>query len=401
MIFSFVVQLQKTNDNRTNLSINKLNFINKINDNMTLSTLLRKLAKLLRKLSKDSFLIILFLIIWIVRPISYQEVVNRHPISPQENRMLLNSTKKHENHELEFLQNANNDIVLAKSTGGVDAFPLNRDFSTCRPRYPIKQGPPVQRGGRGAPAQYPIRIAPTVTGAAGQPGGPPGGPGGGGGGRPDIGPKIGDSGLNLNNKKAVLGSEYYESKFKSEEQRDLEKRQRELKQALEEEAKINAERDRKGKGRVTLIIKNGVRLFVENDQLRDKFHHAPDLNTKLPKTLSYAELNRLSQGHLHKERIETFRDRDILPEENVVGFGKDLRRHVSHPATILIEGTFGENSDKAGKFKKIEGYHYYNPETGCDAFFDKFPNKYGNKFRTLFTLTDIQENELTQTHNLL
>jgi len=52
----------------------------------------------------------------------------------------------------------------------------------------------------------------------------------------------------------------------------------ELKESIEEEDKINGQRKKEGKEIITLIIKDGIRLFAPNDQLRDKFHHAPDLD---------------------------------------------------------------------------------------------------------------------------
>ena len=94
-----------------------------------------------------------------------------------------------------------------------------------------------------------------------------------------------------------------------------------------------------------------------NDQLRDKYHHAPDLNSPIPGTLGDAELARLSNPSLYRERLETFRNREILPEAYVEQYGRDLRFHVLDPDTKIIEGTLGANLEANGGPPKIEGYH--------------------------------------------
>jgi len=89
---------------------------------------------------------------------------------------------------------------------------------------------------------------------------------------------------------------------------------RELKESIEEENKINAQRKKQGKGNITLMIKDGIRLFAPNEQLRDKFHHAPDLESPIPETLGDSKLVRLSNPSLYRERLETFRNEEILSE---------------------------------------------------------------------------------------
>ena len=42
---------------------------------------------------------------------------------------------------------------------------------------------------------------------------------------------------------------------------------RELKESIQEEDKINAQRKKQGKASITLIIKDGIRFFAPNDQL--------------------------------------------------------------------------------------------------------------------------------------
>jgi hypothetical protein len=65
----------------------------------------------------DLFVVIIFSIIWIVRPISYDEMRSRHPIYPQENVVIVNSSSiSNQNDELDFLESTTRDIILAKDT---------------------------------------------------------------------------------------------------------------------------------------------------------------------------------------------------------------------------------------------------------------------------------------------
>jgi hypothetical protein len=152
--------------------------------------------------------------------------------------------------------------------------------------------------------------------------------------------------------------------------------ERELKESIEEEDKLNAQRKKEGKESITLIIKDSIRLFAPNDQLRDKFHHAPDLDSPIPGTLGDSELARLADSSLYRDRLETFRNREILPEAYVEQYGRDLRFHALDPNTKIIEGTLGANMEANGGPSKIEGYHLYNDNTGFDAFFDKNGRRY-------------------------
>ena len=157
------------------------------------------------------------------------------------------------------------------------------------------------------------------------------------------------------------------SRPKTKKQKALEKMKQQLQESIREEDKFNA----KQKARITLIIKDGIRFFAPNDQLRDKYHHAPDLNSPIPGTLGDSELARLADPSLYRERLETFRNREILPEAYVEQYGRDLRLHVLDPDTKIIEGTLGANREANGGPPKIEGYHLYNEKTGFHAFFDK------------------------------
>jgi hypothetical protein len=65
----------------------------------------------------DLFIVILFSIILIVHPISYDEMRSQHPIYPKENVVLIkNSSIPTQNDELEFLKSNPKEIILAKDT---------------------------------------------------------------------------------------------------------------------------------------------------------------------------------------------------------------------------------------------------------------------------------------------
>merc|ERR1712222_160621 len=133
------------------------------------------------------------------------------------------------------------------------------------------------------------------------------------------------------------------SQPKTKKQKALEKMKRELKESIQEEDKINAQRKKQGKASITLIIKDGIRFFAPNDQLRNK---------------------------------------EVLPDAYVEQYGRDLRLHVLDPDTKIIEGTLGANREVNGGPPKIEGYHFYNDRTGFNGFFDKNGRRYRTGFET-------------------
>ena len=184
---------------------------------------------------------------------------------------------------------------------------------------------------------------------------------------------------------------------KTKKQKALEKMERELKESIQEEDKINAQRNEHGKASITLIIKDGIRFFAPNDQLRDKYHHAPDLDSPIPRTLVDGEVARLADPSLYRERLETFRNRKVLPEAYVEQYGRDLRLHVLNPDTKIIEGTLGANREANGGPPKIEGYHLYNDKTGFNAFFDKN----GRRYRTGFEINRSQKIDIKTNSNMM
>ena len=74
----------------------------------------------------------------------------------------------------------------------------------------------------------------------------------------------------------------------------------------------------------------------------------PFTTTPIPGTLGDAELARLADPSLYRERLETFRNREILPEAYVEQYGRDLRFHGLDPDTKIIKGTLGANREANG-----------------------------------------------------
>ena len=79
-----------------------------------------------------------------------------------------------------------------------------------------------------------------------------------------------------------------------------EKSKEDFEKSIQEEAKINERRKKSGKGLLTVIFKGDLKLLAENDDLRDKFHHARDVDSPLPHTFSDEKLTRLSNPNLYK-----------------------------------------------------------------------------------------------------
>ena len=96
------------------------------------------------KEKNDLFVIIIFSIIWIVRPIPYDEMRSRHPIYPQENVVVVNSSSiSNQNDELDFLESTTRDIILAKDTSGNF---FTEALSPPMPRRPTSTGQMGMRG---------------------------------------------------------------------------------------------------------------------------------------------------------------------------------------------------------------------------------------------------------------
>lgn len=255
---------------------------------------------------------------------------------------------------------------------------------------PVVEGftAPISRPGQSSRGYFDRR---PVRGTSGQ---NPTGGGSGGNQNPSSGSDTGSSSSNPTPKPEPEVMNYgLGSSPKTKKEKALEKSDRELKESIQEEKKLNAKRKKQGKATITLIVKDGIRLFTTRDQLRDKFHHARDLGSPIPGTLGNGELARLADPSLYRERLETFRNKEILPEAYVEQYGRDLRSHVLDPDTIMIKGTLGANHQAKGGPSKIEGYHLYNDRTGFNSFFDKNGRRYRTGFKTnLGQKIDVQTN---------
>lgn len=125
-----------------------------------------------------------------------------------------------------------------------------------------------------------------------------------------------------------------------------------------------------------MIIKNGIKFFVPNDQLRDKYHHAPDLDSPIPRTLVEGELARLADPSLYRERLETFRNKEVLTDAYVEQYGRDLRLHVLDPYTKIIKGTLGGNHEANGSsislFRLLNFHVHFKILSEHILFYDTF-----------------------------
>lgn len=282
----------------------------------------------------------------------------------------------------------NLQVTLAKSEGKLVSPPTHFPVSPSgvRPSRPVT-----------TPSVNPYRNVPKLAGS--NPAG-----GGGGGGAADYedqcpAPKKEKSEPSNYD---YLSSSSSKKKKKSAEQCELDEKGKEtakkdFEKAIKEESKLNERRRKAGRGLLTVIFKGDLKLLAENDHLRDKFHHSPDLGSPLPATLSIKELARLSNPSLYEERLETFRNREILPETYVEQYGRDLRFEILSPDTKVKPGTFGANSEAKGRSKKIPGYIAYNDKTNFCAFFEQN----GNLYKTGFIANASQQTDIEENSNLM
>ena len=140
-----------------------------------------------------------------------------------------------------------------------------------------------------------------------------------------------------------------------------------------------------------------MRFFASNGQLRGKYHHVPDLDSPIPKTLASSELARLSNPNLYKKRLKTFRNRKILPDAYIEAYARRVRLHILNPSTKMIKGTLGANREKNNGTPKTKGYHFYNDKTGFNGFF----NKNEKRYRIGFTANTGQKNDIDTNNNMM
>lgn len=173
--------------------------------------------------------------------------------------------------------------------------------------------------------------------------------------------------------------------------------QREIEESIQEEQKLNRQRRKLGREEITLVIRDNIRYFLPNDQLRYKFHHSVDLDTPIPKEL-IGQVKRLANPALYKERLKTFQNKEILSETYVRQYGKNLRRHMLHPDTQIVAGTLGGNRQANICFPdKIAGYHFINQKSGFSCFVDKN----GRRYRTGFLINPKQKLDIINNGNIM
>ena len=323
-------------------------------------------------------------------PLSHEKVISNQELNNVENDQtsgkiivqtgsvkileVNNSSISYQDDELDFLESTTEDIILLKDSSSTGSSIFAEGFTAPLPQRPQKQG------------------GQTTTGLGGS------NPGNGNGGSSSS-DSLSNGGMCKWNRPAKGKKIPYnfQSAPKTKEQKALEKKKRELKESIDAEKELNAYREKLGKSKVTVIIKDGKRFFATHDQLRDKFHHARALGSPIPKKLRNGELTRLANPNLHQERLRTFRNREILPEAFVSMSGRRLRSHVLDGNTKVIKGTLGANREARGGALKIEGYHMYNDKTGLNAFFDKS----GKVYRTGFITNKGQKVDLKKNQNIM
>jgi hypothetical protein len=312
--------------------------------------------------------------------------VNSEAIEPPGNNNQVYQERLLSDQEFNSFEDNDQQVIFVKGERNPITLPINRGPNSF---------PTAPSGGRpNRPVYLPkYRTAPKIVNPGLGAGANPAGAGGGGGAA-----EFNDQ-CSVPNKEQSqeLSTHHHDFTQKSKKQKALEKMKRELQESIEEEDKLNAQRKKDGKATITLIIKDGLRFFAPNDKLRDKFHHATDLDSPIPETLGEAELARLSKSGLYRERLETFRNREILPEAYVEQTGRDLRLHALNPDTRIIKGTFGGNREARDGTPKIQGYHLYNDKTGFNAFFDMN----GRQYRTGMKASNAQQKDLKQNNNFL
>jgi hypothetical protein len=297
----------------------------------------------------DLFVVIIFSIIWIVRPISYDEMRSRHPIYPQENVVIVTSSSiSNQNDELDFLESTTRDIILAKDTSG------NFFADGFTPPLPKRQG------GR------------TTNGIGGS---NPGNGSGGSSSAPSSGNLDGNCPSNPTPKFPYQLSPNNRNQNKNKNKKN----------SIEVKI-VNGEI-------IVRLTRDGMPFFIDEMTARKKIYHAPDFGVALPDNLDLEYVKSLST----KDRLKYLSDPGILPQKCVGEYMKKLGQHLLDPTTEIKVGTLGGNGATKGWNEPIPGTHAFNSGTGNDVFFaDK-----GFKFHTGMNLNDGQRIDLEDNNNIL
>ncbi len=297
----------------------------------------------------DWFIVIIFSIIWIVRPISYDEMRSRHPIYPQENVVIVNSSSiSNQNDELDFLESTTRDIILAKDSSG------NFFADGFTPPYPQRQGNRTTSGIGGS------------------------NPGNGSGGSSSA-PSSGNLGGNF--RPSPTPKFPYQLPPNNQNQNKNKKKKNSIEVKI-----VNGEI-------ILRVTRDDMPFFIDEITARKKIYHAPDFGVALPDSLDLEYVKSLST----KDRLEYLSDPGILPQKCVGEYMKKLGQHLMDPNTEIKVGTLGKNGAAKGWDDPIPGTHAFNPGTGNDVFF----NDKGFKFHTGMNLNDGQRIDLEKNDNIL
>ena len=296
----------------------------------------------------DLFVVIIFSIIWIVRPISYEEMRSRHPIYPQENVVVVNSFSiSNQNDEFDFLESTTKEIILAKDTNG--------SFFAEGFTPPL----PQRHGGQ------------TTNGIGGS------NPGNGSGG---SSPAPSSGKLDGNCPSNPTPRFPYQSSLNNRNQNKNKKNKNSI------EVKIV-------NGQIILrVTRDDMPFFIDEMTARKKIYHAPDFDVALPDNLDLEYVESLSI----KDRLEYLSDPGILPQKCVGEYMKKLGQHLLDTTTEIKVSTLGGNGAMKSWNEPIPGTHAFNPDTGNDVFFaDK-----DFKFHTGMNLNDGQRIDLEDNNNI-
>ena len=294
----------------------------------------------------DLFVVIIFSLIWIVRPISYDEMRSRHPVYPQE--MVINISNQQQNASLnEILSKQNStkpgEVILVKNDGilpGADAFP---------PPFPQRHGGRTTNGmGGSSPGSNSASNSGNLDGNC----------------QSNRTPKFPHQ----------LSSNYQNQNNKKKKKNSIEVKI------------VNGEI-------IVRVTRDDMPFFIDEMTARKKIYHAPDFDVALADNLDLEYVKSLST----KDRLKYLSDPGILPQKCVGEYMKNLGQHLLDPTTEIKVGTLGGNGATKGWGEPIPGTHAFNPGTVNDVFFDDK----GFKFQTGMNLNDGQRVDLEDNNNIL
>ena len=294
------------------------------------------------KEKNDLFIVIMFSILWIVRPISYDEMRSRHSIYPEENVVVVNRPSISD----QIDESSTRDIILVKDTSGnffADGFT-----------------PPL-------PQRQRDRTTNEIGGYN---------PGNG-----SRGPNSAPSSGNLDGNCPSNPTPKFPYQLSPNNRNQNKNKKNSIKVKI-----VNGEI-------IVRITRDDVPFFIDEMTARKKIYHAPDFGVVLRDNLDLEYVKSLST----KDRLEYLSDPDILPQKCVGEYMKKLGQHLLNPTTEIKVGILGGNGATKGWNEPIPGTHAFNPGTGNNVF---FANE-GFKFNIGMNLNDRQRIDLKDNNNIL